>query len=147
MPQLLLINRHEAESGRLALAMGSLGFDVDSATSLSEGVRSLREQLYDLVVLDAHLSDERPLGGLDLLDQIQRLQPDTPAVVLSRDPSPRVKREAWRRGANAYHEKPLDLMSFLHDVIQLCALSPRAKAPTPDSAPGAMSTDQEAHSV
>ena len=56
------------------------GFEVRPATTAAEGMRLLREEEIDVVLLDLMLPDR---NGLDLLPEIHSLDPQLPVVVVT----------------------------------------------------------------
>jgi DNA-binding response OmpR family regulator len=73
----------------------------DGENALSE----VRGTFYDLVFLDIHLPDA---NGLDLMQEIRRISPDTKIVILSSDGSENNVRRALAAGALRFMEKPYD---------------------------------------
>ena len=73
----------------------------DGKNALSE----VRGTFYDLVFLDIHLPDA---NGLDLMQEIRRISPDTNIVILSSDGAENNVRRALAAGALRFMEKPFD---------------------------------------
>lgn len=80
----------------------------------------------DVVITDVRMPG---MGGLELLDQIRSLRPDVPVVVMTAY-GVHLQREAMRRGATCFLEKPFR-MSELRGVLQLLFASAGTIAPTP----------------
>jgi YesN/AraC family two-component response regulator len=93
----------------------------DGKNALSE----VRGTFYDLVFLDIHLPDA---NGLDLMQEIQRISPDTKIVILSSDGSKNNVRRALAAGALRFMEKPYD-KSEVMEVLE--AVLPRKPASRP----------------
>lgn len=83
------------------------GFEVRNAATLAEALRSLAEQVFDLVVLDLRLPDSQGLAGLR---QLQRVAPELPVVVLTNGDNEILRAQAIAAGAQDYlvkgHFKP-----------------------------------------
>jgi len=93
----------------------------DGKNALSE----VRRTFYDLVFLDIHLPDA---NGLDLMQEILRISPDTKVVILSSDGSENNVRRALAAGALRFMEKPFDLSEVI-EVLE--AVLPRKQASRP----------------
>jgi DNA-binding NtrC family response regulator len=79
------------------------GFEYHGATSAEEGLRQLREEEIDVVLLDLMLPD-RP--GLELIPEIKTYDPHLPVVVITAYSSVESAIEAMRLGAFHYVPKP-----------------------------------------
>ena len=97
--------------------LGSLlrgdGFDCQQATTAADGMRLLREEEIDVVLLDLMLPD-RP--GLELLPDIKTYDPHLPVVVITAYSSVESAIEAMRGGAFHYVPKPFKNEEVLHLV-------------------------------
>jgi two-component system response regulator PilR (NtrC family) len=89
------------------------GFEVLSATTAAEGLRRLRDDEVDVVLLDVMLPDR---NGLELLPEIKSHDPDLPVVVITAYSSVESAIEAMRRGAFHYVPKPFKNEEVLHLV-------------------------------
>lgn len=97
--------------------LGSLlegnGFDYHKAMTAEEGMRVLRDEEIDVVLLDLMLPDR---SGLDLLPEIKVLDQHLPVVVITAYSSVESAIEAMRRGAFHYVPKPFKNEEVLHLV-------------------------------
>ena len=97
--------------------LGSLlegnGFDYHQAMTAADGMRVLRDEEIDVVLLDLMLPDRT---GLDLLPEIKILDPHLPVVVITAYSSVESAIEAMRRGAFHYVPKPFKNEEVLHLV-------------------------------
>jgi two-component system response regulator FlrC len=73
----------------------------------------------------------QPLSGIDLLALARARQPDCPVILITAFGSPEVRAEAYRLGAAAFLEKPLEATKFVRQVHRLVT-----GARPPDSAGG-----------
>jgi DNA-binding NtrC family response regulator len=89
------------------------GFDYHGATSGGEGLRILREEEVDVVLLDLMLPDR---SGLELLPEIKAHDPHLPVVVITAYSSVESAIEAMREGAFHYVPKPFKNEEVLHLV-------------------------------
>jgi NtrC-family two-component system response regulator AlgB len=89
---------------------------IDSESHYAQGVCSgelglgeLKEGKYDSVLLDMNLGPEK---GLDILEQIRKVQPNLPVVIFTAQGSVKNAVEAMRRGAVDFLEKPFTREQF-----------------------------------
>ena len=91
---------------------------VGEARSGSEVLPRVAETRPDIVLLDIRMPG---LDGLQVLDRLQKLYPETKVVMLSGVDEPGLAEEALRRGAKAFLGKgidPADVAPVLHQVSQ-----------------------------
>lgn len=78
-------------------------YAIETAQSGEAGLHKLRQEPFDLVVVDQRMPD---MTGLDLLVQIQRLKPTPASILLTGHASLDTAIEALRQGASDYLLKP-----------------------------------------
>jgi two-component system nitrate/nitrite response regulator NarL len=91
---------------------------VGEARSGSEVLPRVAETRPDIVLLDIRMPG---LDGLQVLDRLQKLYPETKVVMLSGVDEPGLAEEALRRGAKAFLGKgidPVDVAPVLHKVFE-----------------------------
>jgi DNA-binding NtrC family response regulator len=108
----------------LRLLLKNEGFDTQAVNSPSAVLHALERRDFDALLLDMNYTRDTTSGkeGLELLDQLQVLEPTLPVVVMTAWGSVGGAVEAIRRGARDYIEKPWDntrLMSVLRTQIEL----------------------------
>ena len=94
----------------------SLEFDGHRVTERDRGthvLRTLREEAFDLVILDNRMPG---LNGLDLLPALRREFPQIPILLVTAFGGRQVASSALRLGAASYLEKPFRL-GQLRDAI------------------------------
>lgn len=84
----------------------SMGFAVAAAESVAAAKAVLKQRKIDLLLLDLKLPDG---GGLQLLEQVKALYPDTAVVVMTAFATVSSAVEAMRIGAGDYLTKPFAL--------------------------------------
>jgi two-component system, NtrC family, response regulator AlgB len=77
------------------------------------GLANLKEDKFDAVLLDVNLGREK---GLDVLEQILKLQPNLPVVMFTAQGTVKLAVEAMRRGASDFLEKPFT-REQMHTVL------------------------------
>jgi len=81
-------------------------FDAAPAASGKQALETLREEDYDVVLLDIMMPD---LSGLDTLCEIRKFEDSPEVVMLTADTSLATGVEAMRQGAYDYLTKPVTL--------------------------------------
>ena len=92
--------------------------EIGEATSGNETLERLREDHWDLVILDISMPDR---SGLDILRYIRASHPDTKVLILSAFPERQYAINALKAGASGYLSKecaPQDLLAALRIVMQ-----------------------------
>jgi len=85
-----------------------------SATAEEEAALSLlREQVFDLCIVDLMLANG---DGLTLMDQIRAIRPDVPTIILTAHGTIESAVEAMRRGAYGYLTKPFERSDLLLQI-------------------------------
>ncbi len=89
------------------------GHYAEGATTGQIGLTQIKESKFDAVLLDMNLGNE---NGLDVLVEIQKLNPELPVVMFTAEGSVKTAVEAMRRGAVDFLEKPFRRDQF-HTVL------------------------------
>lgn len=100
----------------LQLNLGMEGYLVRSATDGERGLALARAEKPDLVVVDVMLPR---LGGLEVVRQIRREDPDMPVLILSAKGQESDKVAGLQLGADDYMVKPFGLKELLARIDAL----------------------------
>jgi len=84
---------------------------VETAT---DTLVEVRNNSYDLIFLDIHLPDG---NGIELLEEINRISPDSKIVIMSSDATPQTRLRAYAGGAFQFLEKPFE-RDEIHNVLR-----------------------------
>jgi two-component system NtrC family response regulator len=104
------------EQPQLELIGGFLkkqGFDVVTAESGEKAVQSFRQDSFDLVLTDQRMPN---LSGLDLLEAVRAVNPETPVIMMTAYGSIETAVSAIKGGATDYLTKPLNLDELIHRI-------------------------------
>ena len=113
----ILITDDDAVSCRLfAKVLGGEGYQVDWVQTGKEALSQLRQETYDLLVVDVRMPG---LTGLEVTRTVHREYPRLPVVVMTAFGSMETAIEAIREGAFDYISKPMNLEELKHIVGQL----------------------------
>jgi DNA-binding NtrC family response regulator len=108
----------------LRLLLKNEGLETQAVNSPAGVLHALERRDFDALLLDMNYTRDTTSGreGLELLDQLQTLEPTLPVIVMTAWGSVGGAVEAIRRGARDYIEKPWDnsrLLSVLRTQIEL----------------------------
>lgn len=85
-------------------------YQVEEAADGLECLAKLKQQTYDVIILDIKMPK---MDGMEALEKIQELNPDTPIVMISGHASIDTAVEAVKKGAFDFISKPPDLNRLL----------------------------------
>jgi len=104
--RVLVVDDEKAIRETLAEILADEGYEVAAAGSGTEGLRRLREEAFDLVLLDVWLKDR---DGLSVLEAAADRLREVPVVMISGHGNVETAVRAVRLGAYDFLEKPLSL--------------------------------------
>jgi DNA-binding response OmpR family regulator len=104
--RILVVNDKPGILAFVARGLEAEGFSVDSAVDGSGALQAAERARYDAVVLDILL---RGIDGLAVLEELKRIQPSLPVVVLSARSDLATKLRSFQLGASDYLAKPFAL--------------------------------------
>jgi nitrogen regulation protein NR(I) len=93
--------------------LGDSGHQVATAERAEHALRLIRDQPFDLVIMDICLSG---MDGLEALKQLKQWHPTLPVIVMTGHGTMRTAIEATKSGAFEYHLKPFDPADMLATV-------------------------------
>ena len=116
---MLIVDDEPAILFALAEYFSVHGLVVDTANELSEARRLLERYRYALVITDLRLSGTEGTEGFDLVTWLRDRYPRAGIVLLTGYGSPEIEREAHRRGADVFLQKPiaLDALASIADRL------------------------------
>lgn len=103
--RILIVDDKEEVRNILGKILSHAGYQVDLVSTGAEGVEAVKAVLPDLVVLDLVLPDAE---GLVVLEQLKKIEPSLPVIILTGHESIKSAVEAMKRGAFHYMTKPFD---------------------------------------
>ncbi len=88
-------------------------YQVDEAADGEEGVAKVRREKYDVIIMDVKMPK---LDGIEALERIQLISPETPVIMVSGHGTIDTAVEAVKKGAFDFISKPPDLNRLLITV-------------------------------
>ncbi len=123
---LLIVDDDRPFLQRLARAMETRGFSVETAESVSEGMAKIKIGAPDFAVVDMRLNDG---NGLDVIEGIRNVKPNCKAIILTGYGNIATAVTAVKMGAIDYLAKPADA----DDVYTALMRKPSDKADPPEN--------------
>ncbi len=113
----LVVDDETAIARMLKDALGVFQHDhtytVETAADGIDALAALKRQRYDLILLDMYMPR---MSGLQLLEEMRRLNVQTPVLMLTGNDDARTAADALSSGIFAYIPKPFDLQHLEHLV-------------------------------
>ncbi|MEW6203093.1 MAG: sigma-54 dependent transcriptional regulator [bacterium] len=103
---LLVVDDEEHMRFFLKEALSRENCDVKTAASGVEALEMIRADNFDVVILDNRMPR---VGGMDVLTEIKKLNPEIPVIMMTAYGSKQVAMEAIEKGAYDYFTKPFDI--------------------------------------
>jgi DNA-binding NtrC family response regulator len=85
------------------------GYGVEEAGTGESGLESLQRRVPDLVLLDLHLPE---MGGIEVLERILKVNPDTPVVMITGQGNIETAVNAMKVGAVDFLLKPIEIQKL-----------------------------------
>ena len=114
MPTLLVIDDEPNIAYSVEACLASDTLQVISATTAKKGIQMVRDQKPDAILCDVRLPD---MSGLDAYQEIKRIDPRVPVIIITAYARTETAIEAMRTGAFEYLLKPVDF-NRLQEVIE-----------------------------
>jgi len=106
----LIIDDEAGVRSSLGLILEDEGYEVATAADGDQGLRAAQGERFDVVLCDVRMPRK---GGLDVLDELIRAQPDATVLVMSAFGQTEQALEAVRKGAYDFLAKPFQSQELL----------------------------------
>jgi DNA-binding NtrC family response regulator len=113
--RVLLVDDEVGYVSILAKRLARRHFQVSTALSGTEGIRALREQDFDVAVLDLKMAD---MDGIEVLKVFKTMFPKMAVIMLTGHGSEQAAREGMQSGAFDYLTKPCELEDLVQKICQ-----------------------------
>jgi DNA-binding response OmpR family regulator len=111
--RLLLVDDEVAYLRPLAKRLSKRHFDVTTAFSGIQGIQALRDQEFDVAVLDLKMED---MDGIEVLKIFKKMSPSMSVIMLTGHGSEQAAREGIEFGAFDYLMKPCELDELVEKI-------------------------------
>ncbi|RMG78108.1 MAG: sigma-54-dependent Fis family transcriptional regulator [Bacteroidetes bacterium] len=113
MTKILVVDDEKSITDTLKEVLEYEGYNVDIANDGQQAIELIRKNNYDIVLCDIKMPK---MDGIEVLERIQLLKPETSVVMISGHGNIETAVEAIKKGAFDYISKPLDLNRLLVTV-------------------------------
>jgi two-component system response regulator HydG len=101
----LVVDDDNAHRTMLCTLISGWGYELSEADDGATAIEKVREQSYDLVLMDVRMVK---VSGLEALEQIKSFNPAIPVIIMTAYSSVDTAVDALKQGAHDYLTKPLD---------------------------------------
>jgi two-component system, NtrC family, response regulator GlrR len=102
---ILVVDDEEGLLHLVKMRLTAMGFAVTACTSGRDAIAAAKKERFDLAIADLRLGNE---DGLDVTEELLRIHPGLPVIILTAHGSIPNAVEAMQRGAFGYLTKPFD---------------------------------------
>jgi two-component system, NtrC family, response regulator AlgB len=104
-PNVLVVDDETNVLKTIGICLDSIGCITDLVSKPLDAISRLREKKFDLALIDLKMT---PIGGMELLDEIKKVSPETTVIIITAHGSIESAVEAIKRGAYNYIQKPFE---------------------------------------
>lgn len=97
----------------IELSLSSSGYLPEIFSNPQEGISRAKEIFFDLAFIDLKM---QPMNGIEVLEELKKISPDTTVVLMTAYGSIETAVEAIKKGAYDYITKPFTHKEFIHIV-------------------------------
>ncbi len=97
----------------IELSLSSSGYLPEIFSNPQEGISRAKEIFFDLAFIDLKM---QPINGIEVLEELKKISPDTTVVLMTAYGSIETAVEAIKKGAYDYITKPFTHKEFIHIV-------------------------------
>jgi len=112
---ILVVDDDNAHRTMLDTLMSGWGYEVTEADDGAVAIEKVREQSYDLVLMDVRMVK---VSGLEALEQIKSFNPAIPVIIMTAYSSVDTAVDALKQGAHDYLTKPLDFDKLKITIVR-----------------------------
>lgn len=109
--EILIVDDDAVHRRAVRLNMAGWGYSVTEADDGEEAVRQARLRTFDLILMDIRMTR---MSGLEALEQVKKIQPSVPVIIMTAYASVETAVSAMKMGADDYLTKPLN-----YDELQI----------------------------
>ena len=117
--KILIYEDNKLASRTISVVLEREGYETMTADDGNLAIGMLKDNIYDLVIVDIHLPYH---SGLELVKYLRRdLQKKTPVLIVSAFSDPQMQKQAGELGVSGYIIKPFnpdELVSMISSVLK-----------------------------
>lgn len=95
------------------------GVEVLTSIRLDEAKQAVRREFFDLVITDIRMSGVYGAEGIELLNYIKKVSPDTKVIVMTAYSLNGEREFAMSQGAYMFYDKPIDIDDLLERIHEM----------------------------
>jgi DNA-binding NtrC family response regulator len=95
-------------------------YEVETTNNPAEGLKMLTGEAYDLVISDLKMPG---MDGLELFDELRKMKPDIPVIIITAYGSPEAADEALKKGVADFITKPFRKDTILFTMKRVLELT------------------------
>jgi DNA-binding response OmpR family regulator len=111
--RLLVVDDDENLIEVISMRLESAHYEVVAIVNEEEAIETIKEKTFDLAILDLQLTNR---DGISLMEEIHKVNPELPVIILTAYGSIESAVDAMKRGAFSYLTKPFDPRELLFQV-------------------------------
>ncbi|MDL1967695.1 MAG: sigma-54 dependent transcriptional regulator [Deltaproteobacteria bacterium] len=89
----------------LELSIAAEGYKIVTSTNVNDAISAAKNNMFDLALVDLRIAEE---SGIELMNNISRISPEVPVIILTAHGTIKTAVEAMKQGAYGYLVKPFD---------------------------------------
>ncbi|MCC5878056.1 MAG: response regulator, partial [Candidatus Sumerlaeia bacterium] len=113
--RILVLDDEEKMATLLARSLGRSGYDATPCFSAAEALEHLKKSSFDVLVTDLRMPG---MDGLEILERAKIIDPGIDVILMTAYASVNTVREALKRGAVDYLEKPVSAEEDLKPLLE-----------------------------
>lgn len=95
------------------MRLESAGYEVVTALEEEDALTAVKKQAFDMSIIDLHLAKK---NGISVMEDVHRIIPNIPVIILTAYGSIESAVEAMRKGAYSCLTKPFDHIELLSQI-------------------------------
>jgi len=107
--RLLIVEDEPTILHNLRKALSSIAREVFTSIAFEQALLCVELLRPDVILTDIRLSENSEDEGLEILDHVKRVLPDSRVYIMTGYGNPDTAASCFQRGASGYFEKPVDL--------------------------------------
>jgi len=116
-PKVLIVDDEERFRTTMCRLLSIKGLDASTVGSGQEALEKIRQETYDVLILDIRMPE---MGGLDVLSEVKSIDPFVEVIIMTGYASVDTARDIIKFGAYDYLLKPYDTDQLLEKIENAC---------------------------